>query len=56
MNRSALVGIGLFVAGIVGYVAGIYVAYPGRGFTITAVMIGLALVAIGHRPVSRGDV
>jgi hypothetical protein len=49
MNRSTLVGAGLSTAGIVGYAAGIYVAYPGRGFTITAVMIGIALLAMGHR-------
>lgn len=56
MNRSTIVGIGLFTAGIIGYVVGIYVAYPGRGFSITAVMIGITLVAIDHQPASRGDV
>jgi len=56
MDRSTIVGSGLFGAGILGYIVGVYVAYPGRGFTITAVMVGITLVAIGHQTASRGDV
>ena len=55
MDRHILVGIGLFITGIIGYIVGIYVAYPGREFTITAVMVGIALAAIGHRTASRRE-
>jgi len=56
MDRSTIVGAGLFTTGIVGYVLGIYVDYPGRGFTVTAVMVGITLVAIGHRTAPQGGV
>lgn len=55
MEWSTPVGIGLFVAGLVGYAAGIYVAYPGRAFSVTAVMVGVTLVAIGRQSASRRD-
>lgn len=48
MNRRILAGLCLFVAGVVGYVVGIYVTYPGRAFSLTAVMIGIALLATGR--------
>lgn len=50
MERGTLLGIGLFAVGIVGYVAGIYVAYPGRAFSLTAVMVGLTVAAISQAP------
>jgi uncharacterized membrane protein YiaA len=39
----------LFVAGVAGYVVGIYVTYPGRAFSIAVVMIGIALAAVAQR-------
>jgi len=48
MERRTLAGVGLLAAGLVGYVVGVGVAYPGRAFSITAVMAGAALVAIGR--------
>lgn len=42
-------GLGLFVAGLIGYGAGLFIQYPGRAFSATAVMIGITLFAIGHR-------
>ncbi|WP_224449729.1 hypothetical protein [Haloprofundus salilacus] len=55
MNRRTLAGIGLFVAGLAGYVVGISTAYPGRAFSITAVMLGIALAATGRQSASRRD-
>lgn len=54
MDRYKLAGVGLFVAGIVGYVAGVYVAYPGRAFSVTAVMVGISIAAIAHRTTRGG--
>jgi hypothetical protein len=34
------------VAGVAGYVAGVYVAYPGRAFSITAVVVGVTLLSV----------
>ena len=50
MVRETVIGGGLFVVGLVGYVVGIYVAYPGRAFSLTAIMVGVTLVAIADRP------
>lgn len=49
-------GSGLFVVGLVGYVVGIYVEYPGRAFSITAIIVGIALVAIARQSTSKRDV
>lgn len=54
MNWSTIAGVALFVAGLAGYVAGVYAAYPGRSFSITAVIVGIALVAIGRQS-ARSD-
>jgi len=41
------------VAGVCGYVVGTLVTYPGRAFSLTAVMIGITLAAIrDHRGTS----
>lgn len=47
MNRIRVVGLALSAGGLVGYVLGVLAPYPGRGFTLTAVMVGITLVAIG---------
>ena len=49
MNRVSLVGGVFTVAGLVGYLFGVTVAYPGRAFSVTAVMVGLTLMVIGSR-------
>ena len=49
MVRRTLLGGGLFLAGLVGYIAGIHVDYPGRAFSVTAIMVGIALVAIAQQ-------
>ncbi len=56
MNRSTISGVALSLVGFIGYVAGIYVAYPGRAFSITAVIVGIALVAIGPQSAGRRDI
>ena len=46
MNRLVVAGTLLIALGVVGYAAGVFVAFPGRSFSVTAVMIGITLVAI----------
>lgn len=53
MNRSLGVGLVLSVVGLVGYAAGIWLVYPGRSFSVTAVMVGVTLAAIGRS--ANGD-
>lgn len=48
MNRAAGAGAVCTVGGLAGYVAGIVIPYPGRSFSITALMIGITLLAIGR--------
>lgn len=47
MDRTRLAGIGLLGLGLVGYLAGVVAPYPGRAFSVTAVMVGITLAAIG---------
>lgn len=42
------VGGALTVVGAAGYVAGTQAVYPGRAFSVTAVMVGITLLAIGN--------
>lgn len=46
MNRVTAVGFVLTATGLLGYAAGAAVAYPGRSFSVTAVMVGITLIAI----------
>lgn len=48
MNRTLALGVALTGGGVLGYVAGILTHYPGRAFTVTAVMVGVTLLAIGQ--------
>ena len=53
MDRTFTVGAGLTVVGVCGYAGGVFVAYPGRALSLTAVMVGITLAAIGdHRGMS----
>lgn len=54
MNRNYTIGLALFVGGIAAYGVGVYVPYPGRGFSLTAVMVGLTLAAIAHQSTAGG--
>ena len=42
------VGAALTLLGVAGYVVGVVVAYPGRALSVTGVMVGLTLLAIGN--------
>lgn len=46
MDRYSIAGVALCAVGLAGYVAGISVAYPGRAFSVAAVMVGITLLAI----------
>jgi len=48
MNPTLGGGIALSVAGLAAYAAGVWVPYPGRAFSVTAVMVGVGLVALGR--------
>jgi len=48
MDRTQTAGVALTAVGVVGYVAGVVAAYPGRAFALTAAMVGLALLALGE--------
>lgn len=48
MNRVRGAGIVLTVVGLAGYVLGITTDYPGRGFSVTLLMVGITLIAV-HR-------
>lgn len=47
MNRTRLGGYALSALALVGYALGIVAPYTGRAFSITALMVGITLVAIG---------
>lgn len=48
MNRERAFGIALTALGVAGYAAGTVAPYPGRAFSVTAVMIGITLFAISN--------
>ena len=54
MHRQRLAGVVLFVAGLLGYVAGVFVAYPGRSLSLVAIMVGITLAGIAP-PSSTGQ-
>ena len=47
MERVRALGLLLTAGGLAAYVAGTVVPYEGRAFSLTALMVGLTLVAIG---------
>lgn len=47
MNTARTGGAVLTVAGVAGYLAGLAAPYPGRAFSVTGVMVGITLLAIG---------
>jgi hypothetical protein len=55
MNGTLVVGLSLTVLSGVGYAVGVVAAYPGRAFTLTGLMVGLALLSVGGgRVLSEG--
>lgn len=48
MNILLAIGGITTILGVVGYVAGIFLAYPGRAFSLTLLMFGMALALVGR--------
>lgn len=48
MDTAFATGVALTGLGLAGYVAGTVGAYPGRSFSVTAVMVGVTLLAVGR--------
>lgn len=46
MVQKYTAGLVLTGIGLVGYVAGIQFQYPGRAFTITAIIVGITLLSM----------
>jgi hypothetical protein len=54
-SATLAAGVGLVVLGTLGYAVGVVVAYPGRAFAVTGVMVGIALLAVGSGRSSRRE-
>ncbi len=50
MARVRTAGAVLTALAVVGYVVGVVAPYPGRALSLTALMVGLTLAAIGGDP------
>lgn len=48
MDTAFAAGVALTALGTLGYVVGIVAPYPGRAFSVTAVMLGVTLTAVGR--------
>jgi len=48
MDRIFATGLVITGLGVAGYTLGIVTAYPGRAFSVTAVLVGIATLAIGY--------
>lgn len=46
MNRRFASGFVLTVGGVAAYLLGVIVNYPGRAFSLTALMVGITLLAL----------
>lgn len=49
MNKLLISSI-LTIVGIMGYITGIFIVYPGHSLSITLSIIGISLLAIGVWP------
>ncbi|MFC7226765.1 hypothetical protein N0B31_05065 [Salinirubellus salinus] len=47
MNGPLVVGLSLTVLSSAGYAVGVLAPYPGRAFSLTGLMVGLALLSVG---------
>ena len=54
MTLARTAGFGLTILGLLGYSVGVVRAYPGRSFSIAAVMLGLTLLGV-HRLDAVGE-
>lgn len=48
MNAVTVFGVGVTLLGVAGYIAGVSAPYPGRAFSLTALMGGLTILAVGR--------
>lgn len=48
MDRRFGAGLALTALGAAAYLAGVVVQYPGRAFSVTLVMVGVTLLALGN--------
>lgn len=48
MNRPMVAGGVLTALGLAGYGVGTVVAYPGRAFSLAALMVGITMVLVGR--------
>lgn len=48
MDRLLAAGAVALGVGSVGYGVGVFVPYPGRSFSLAALMVGLTLVVVGR--------
>lgn len=55
MDSAFAIGIVVTAVGLIGYAIGTATPYPGRSFSVAAVMVGLTLVAVGTANDSRGE-
>lgn len=46
-SRTVLLGGGLTTLSLLGYVVGVVAPYPGRAFSLTGLMVGVTLLAVG---------
>jgi hypothetical protein len=46
MQSLRAAGVAATVLGLVAYAAGVVVPYPGRAFSVTAVVVGITLLSI----------
>ena len=53
MKPGLAAGLGLTVLGTAGYAAGILSPYPGRSFSLTVLMLGVALAVVGRTEVDQ---
>lgn len=47
MARTLSIGLLLTAGGLVGYLAGVAIPYPGRSLSLTVVMVGITIAAVG---------
>lgn len=47
MDRVRTAGVALTALAVAGYAVGVAAPYPGRAFSLTGVMVGLTLWAVG---------
>lgn len=47
MGHTLGIGLLVTVGGLAGYLVGVAIPYPGRALSVTVVMVGIAIAAVG---------